>query len=65
MCHLVSLRTGGCCLTSTLAHTELSPCTKKAKEKDKCPAVGGGAVYASGVDPLGLSGSEGSNRGAG
>lgn len=32
---LQSLRTGGCCRTSTLAQTVLSPCTKKAKENDR------------------------------
>lgn len=65
ICHLLNLRTAGCCLTSILAHTELSPCTKNANAKDRWLALWGGVVYASGPIPFGLSGSEGSKRGAG
>jgi hypothetical protein len=32
----VNRQTGGCCFTSILAQTELSPCRKKLKQKDKC-----------------------------
>lgn len=35
-CRRVSWRTGGCCRTSTLAHTMLSPCTKNDRLNDRC-----------------------------